>query len=186
MIRNNPGETGVGGQVLFRNLMFAFPGRATHHGEVTLLRAGVQPPAEPTRHAFQMGVVQMVFRAKEPTPPNSKASGIVTGGKVGIHDNAIHAVVTAVQKILVSVSQRVHHGGHSSKWLKILRRVAVFARRFQAKGFRGRFGSAGSEDRATLASDLSAVASDHMTGAGLQALPLFCFVLMVRKVINAS
>ena len=75
----------MGGQVLFRNLMFAFPGRATHHGEVTLLRAGVQPPAEPTRHAFQMGVVQMVFRAKRSTPPNSEASGIVTGGKVGIH-----------------------------------------------------------------------------------------------------
>src|SRR6516162_9775666 len=87
----------------------------------------------------------MVFRAQKPTPPNSKASGMVTQGKVGIHDNAIHAVVTAVQKILVSVSQRVHHGGHSTKWLKILRRVAVFARRFQAKGFRGRFGSAGSD-----------------------------------------
>ena len=123
----------MGGQVLFRNLMFAFPGRATHHGEVTLLRAGVQPPAEPTRHAFQMGVVQMVFRAQKLTPPNSKASGMVTQGKVGIQDNAIHAVVTAVPKILISIPQRVHPGRHSPKWLKILRRVAPLAKRFQAR-----------------------------------------------------
>ena len=83
MIRNNPGETAWVVRYSSAISCFRFPGRATHHGEVTLLREGVQPPAEPTRHAFQMGIVQMLFRAKKPTPPNSKASGIVTGGKVG-------------------------------------------------------------------------------------------------------
>src|SRR5262249_7420840 len=69
------------------------------HGEAALLREGVQPPAEPTLPAFQRGVVQMAFRARKPTPPNSKASRTVTGGEVGIPDHTIHAVVTAVQKI---------------------------------------------------------------------------------------
>jgi hypothetical protein len=110
----------VGSKVFFRDFRFPFPRCATHHGEVTLLREGVPPSAKPTRQAFQRGVVQMAFRAKKLTPPNSKASGMVTQGKVGIQDNAIHTVVTAVPKILISIPQRVHPGRHSPKWLKIL------------------------------------------------------------------
>jgi hypothetical protein len=42
-------------------------------------------------------------------PPHPESTGIVTGTKVAIQDDAVYAIVTARQQIRISIAQGVSH-----------------------------------------------------------------------------
>ena len=152
----------MGGQVLFGNLVFPFASITLDHGDTVGFGKGPQAAAEAARHADQMSVIQLLVRAvPQPAPPRAETTGRMQERVVGVQHDPIHTIVAAFEKRMVTFGQRVRHGWHP--W-------GLFPTEPHAT-----LCHAGSEDRATLASDLSAVASDHRQGQGVGLCPfLFC------------
>src|SRR5271166_2532904 len=76
-------ETGfVRGEVLLRHLVLLFAGRTVDHWDLVLFCPGTQTPAEASRHAHQMVVVEIGIGTVQLAPPYTQSSASLTHSKV--------------------------------------------------------------------------------------------------------
>jgi hypothetical protein len=75
---------------------------------------GTQAAAETAGQAHQIGVVQRLVRAGQLAPPEAEAAGNVAHREIGIQHDAVNAVVTAAQEVMIASTQPIHCGGHAT------------------------------------------------------------------------
>jgi hypothetical protein len=56
-----------------------------------------------------MGIIKGLVRSSERPPPDAETTGTMRHPKIGIQNNAIHAIVAAAQQLSIELAQSVHH-----------------------------------------------------------------------------
>lgn len=86
------------------------PALAVHDRHVVGLAPRLHPPGEPTGHAHQVGVVQLLIRAVvQPPPPRAEPAGRVTHREVGVEHHPVDAVIVAIHQIAVAFPELIGH-----------------------------------------------------------------------------
>jgi hypothetical protein len=101
------------GQILLRHLVLARARDAVDHRDVVCVGVGVQPPAETSRQALQMLLVQRRVGASQAPPPGAEAPTLLAERNVAVQDDPVDAVVVPVEQILMIGGEIVGfvHGG---------------------------------------------------------------------------
>src|SRR5450759_3857559 len=96
-----------GGEIFLCDLVLALARRTVHYRDAIGFSPGPQAPAEPSRHAHEMIVIQILIGTVQGTPPSAKASPGLTHSEVGVQHDTIHAIITVLEKIAVQGTQLV-------------------------------------------------------------------------------
>ncbi len=97
------------GQVLPGYLVLALIPAAVHHRDLVRLSESTHPTAEPAGQAHQVGVVQIVIRPTQASPPAAETACVVAEHVVAVEHDAVHTVVAPRQQVGVLRAQRVTH-----------------------------------------------------------------------------
>ena len=89
--------------------MLALSCHTVNDRDAMRFRIAAHAPTEPARQPHQMGVIKGFVRTSERPPPDAETTGTVRHPKIGIQNNAIHAIVAAAQQISIELTQSVHH-----------------------------------------------------------------------------
>jgi hypothetical protein len=88
-------------QICLCQLMFAGSRGTIDDWQRIFFGPAAQAAAEPAGHVLQMFLVQAVIGTVEITPPGSKATALLSKGKVAVEHNAVDTVIVAIEKIFV-------------------------------------------------------------------------------------
>src|SRR5437867_6420885 len=86
------------GQLLFSDLMLAFPHRAIDDRNLVRLSPTADATTEATRHPHQMGVVEGLIGTGQALPPEPEPARRVSQTKIGVQDDAVQAVITSAHQ----------------------------------------------------------------------------------------
>lgn len=120
---------------------FSFASLQCHEkqGLGQLIAISRQATPEPPGHSLHVGFIQCFIGTCQPTAPATKAARITSQGVISVEDDAVNAVVNAVQQVLI-VGCEIVGGSHSDSYdiLKCvistgLRRSPIFLRRSPGK-----------------------------------------------------
>ena len=112
----DPGACGIGGQVLFADLMLPLAGAAVDDRDPVFLGPAADAAAEAACQAHQVGVVEVVVRVEQIAPPGAKASRGLRDGEVGVDREPIDAVIDPIELGGVMLAERIgtEQGKHRS------------------------------------------------------------------------
>src|SRR4051794_30910933 len=90
-------------------IMLALARRTVHDRDLILFCPSPQTTAEASCHSHQMIVVQVFVGTVQRAPPYADASAKLTPPEISVQNYAIHAIITAFEKIVVQRAQLVWH-----------------------------------------------------------------------------
>src|SRR6201981_252446 len=99
------------GQVFFCQIVFALPCGTVDHRNAMCLGIAANAPAEAAGHPHQVGVLKRLVGPGQRPPPHAEPAGIMPHPEIAVQDDAIDAIVTAAQKVLVENAQPIRHPG---------------------------------------------------------------------------
>jgi hypothetical protein len=114
----------VGGEILFGDFMLALSHRAIHNRDLVSLGPGAKATAESPRHTHEMRIIEALIGAVKHAPPTAKAPFADPHWEVRIQDDPIHAIVAALQKILIMLAKLIPHGASAFRLKKQFGRLS--------------------------------------------------------------
>src|SRR3954452_15870449 len=90
-------------------IMLALARRTVHDRDLILFCPSPQTTAEASCHSHQMIVLQVFVGTVQRAPPYADASAKLTPPEISVQNYAIHAIITAFEKIVVQRAQLVWH-----------------------------------------------------------------------------
>ena len=91
--------------------MLALAYRTVDHGNAVRLGITTDATAEPAGQPHQVGVFERLVRSGQRPPPHSEPARIMAHAEIRVQNDAIDAIVAAVQQILIESAQPIRHGG---------------------------------------------------------------------------
>ena len=99
----------IRGKISLCNLLLAFASRALDQRDFSTFTMCAKPPCEASRETHQMRVFQFLLVAHESIPPSAETAAGLCHVEIGVQNNSIHAIVSAVEKIVIVFAELVWH-----------------------------------------------------------------------------
>lgn len=104
----HPHKIRIFGKVLLGQFMFAFSTLTVENRDAMGACISTKPPAEATRHAHQMRVIQMLIGSiMQASPPGAKSCRGLSQPEVGVEHNPIHTVIGSIHQGRIVLAERI-------------------------------------------------------------------------------
>src|SRR6201984_1850955 len=100
------------GEIVFRDVVLAFPRRTVDKRNVIRLGIAANAPPKTASQPHHMSVVQRGVRSSELPPPQPETACVMSHPEIRVQYDAINAVIAAAQEIVIKSAQPVAHEGH--------------------------------------------------------------------------
>src|SRR5712671_1951187 len=102
------------GQICFRDVVLALAHRTVDDRNVVRFGVAANAAAETAGHPHQVGIFEGFVRSGQRPPPHPKPTGTMPHAEVGVQNDPIHAIVAAVQQILIESAKSIAHARYAT------------------------------------------------------------------------
>ena len=95
--------------MLFGDFIFSFTPFTVDQWDPMLFGIGANSSAKSSSESHEVSIVKSVIVSHQHTPPRSKTTAGLRQNKIGIQNNAIHAIIYAVKILFIVFAKRVRH-----------------------------------------------------------------------------